>query len=61
MLAVARSAIRRGRLLPLSFFDPLAGGHPNDPFRMTGLVLGQSREDVKACEAELSATGLGSV
>ncbi len=61
MLAIARPAVRHGRLLPLTFFDPVAGGHPTDPPRMTGLVLGHSRQDVLACESELSGAGLGTI
>lgn len=58
MIAAARSAVRRGKLLPLATFDPQAAGFPDQPVQLSGLVLGDSREDIRAVEAEFSLDGL---
>lgn len=52
------AAIHKGVFLPLSSYDPEVGGHPKTRPRMTGLILGKTREEVKKHEHELSAMGL---
>lgn len=59
LIAAARQAVRRGGLIPLGCFDPEAGGHAPQPPRLSGLVVGESEQDVAAQEAELAAAGLG--
>ena len=58
LLNSAYAAIRKGIFLPLSSYDPGVGGYPRARPRMTGLILGNTREEVKEHERELSTMGL---
>jgi hypothetical protein len=58
LIAVSRHAVRRGRLIPLNFFDPVAAGYPGQSARLRGLVVGSSRSDVLAVESQLASEGL---
>jgi len=58
LLSSAYVAIHKGIFLPLSSYDPDVGGHPKARPRMTGLILGNTREEVKEHERELSTLGL---
>jgi len=58
LLEVAQSAADRRVFLPLSTFDPEAGGYPGSPAKITGLILGDSREEVEEIMVELEAEGL---
>jgi L-aspartate-L-methionine ligase len=58
LIAAARSALRRGRLLPLATFDPQAAGIHDQRARIVAIVLGDSRDDIRAIEAEFSSQGL---
>jgi hypothetical protein len=46
------------RLIPLNFFDADAAGYPGRPARSRSLVVGSSREEVLATEAELAEIGI---
>lgn len=54
----AYAAIHKGIFLPFSSYDPEAGGYPRTRPRMTGLILGNTREEVEEHERELSTMGL---
>ena len=54
---VAQGAVRRGTLLPLGFYDPEAGDM-GGLARMSGLLLGESREAVAAENHRLIIEGL---
>ena len=58
MLNAAYTALGRGLLLPLNSYDPAAGGRPDAPLRMAGLVIGGSRDEVREREGELATLGL---
>jgi hypothetical protein len=42
----------------LSLFDPAAAGYANKPVSLQALVLGSSRAEVLAIEAEIAACGI---
>lgn len=46
MLDVTYDAMHKGFLIPLGSYDPDAGGFPQTPPRLTGLVLGNSRAEI---------------
>ena len=52
-----RDALARGILLPLSAYDP-RGGDALAPPRLTGLLLGQTRDEVLQHEKALALAGL---
>jgi len=54
----AYAALHKGIFLPLSSYDPEVGGYPRARPRMTGLILGKTREEVEEHERELSTMGL---
>lgn len=58
LLKAAYTALARDILLPLNSYDPTAGGEVEAPPRLSGLLLGRSREEVTECERELAALGL---
>jgi len=58
LLKSAYAAIHKGVFLPLSSYDPEGGGYPKARPRMTGLILGKTREKVEEHERELSTMGL---
>ena len=47
--------VQGSRIVPLNLFDPVIAGHPNKPPSVQALILGSSREDALALEAELAA------
>lgn len=49
--------VREQRLLPLAIFDPAGTSHDGAPFRLTTLVLGDTREDVAQYERFLLQQG----
>lgn len=57
LAGTAREFIRRGLLVPLALFDPNAAGYPDAPAVLQALVVGASRNDVLATEAEIGAAG----
>lgn len=52
------ASMHKGIFLPLSSYDPEVGGHPKTRPRLTGLILGETREEVEEHERELSSMGL---
>jgi hypothetical protein len=58
LAAAGRGAVDREQLVPLSIFDAVAAGYPNQPPILRALVLGASKEEVVAIEAELAASGI---
>jgi hypothetical protein len=58
LLNSAYAAMHKGVFLPLSSYDPEVGGYPRTRPRMTGLILGETREEVEEHECELSTMGL---
>lgn len=58
MLLLIRRWMNRGRLVPLSAFDPLAAGLPSERPRFSGLLLGESIADIARLEQEMAASGL---
>jgi len=58
LAAAARVAVDREQLIPLSLFDAVAAGYPNQPPILRALVLGASQDEVMAIEAELAVAGL---
>ncbi|MDD5557385.1 MAG: ATP-grasp domain-containing protein [bacterium] len=57
MLDAVYTAMGRGILLPLSSYDPVAGGHSRTQPRLKCLVLGATREEVRERERELAGMG----
>ena len=56
MLAEAiRPQVESGRVIPLNLFDPEAAGHAGKPGSMQALIVGMSRDEVRAAEAEIEA------
>jgi hypothetical protein len=58
LLSSVYTAMHKGVFLPLSSYDPEAGGYSRTRPRMTGLILGKTREEAEEHERELSAMGL---
>ncbi len=58
LFPAARRAIAAGLILPLGVFDPAAIGRTKLRPGLRGLVLGDSRKDVRRREAELARLGL---
>jgi hypothetical protein len=58
LLSSVYTAIHKGVFLPLSSYDPEVGGYPRTRPRMTGLILGKTREEAEEHERELSVMGL---
>ena len=58
LVSVARSALRTGKLIPLSAFHAEVAGYSGQPSRLTALVVGQSRAETQRIETELAAAGL---
>lgn len=58
LAAAARRAMAKGLILPISAFDPSAIGAPEAHPHVRGLVLGDSRRDVRRREVELAGMGL---
>ena len=54
---VVQNAVKRGSLLPLGFYDPEAGDM-GGLARVSGLLLGESREAVQEESRRLSSEGL---
>ena len=50
-----RTFVTSGRLVPLNLFDSGAARYPGKPASVQALVLGSSRADVLAAEAEIAA------
>ncbi len=53
-----RPYVESGHIVPLSLFDPAAAGYESKPASVQALVLGSSREEVLAIEAEIAAGGI---
>jgi hypothetical protein len=53
LASLLRPHVAGGRLVPLNFFDPAAAGYSNSPSSVQTLVLGSSRAEVLAIEADL--------
>jgi hypothetical protein len=58
LVEAARTAFRRGWLIPLGAFDAEAAGHPAERSRLSALVVGESEKDAHRIETELAARGL---
>jgi hypothetical protein len=58
LFAVAAAAVERGDLVPLAAYDPEAEPQREAPARLSGLLVGASREEVLARERRLAAEGL---
>jgi L-aspartate-L-methionine ligase len=58
LIAAARSALRKGWLIPLTTLDSETAGHRGQPSRLSALVIGESEEDARRIEAELAPNGL---
>jgi hypothetical protein len=58
LLSALHAALRRGVFLPLGIFHPQAAGYESEPPRISGVILGESEQDVGRIEAELTTQGL---
>jgi len=58
LLNSAYTAIHKDIFLPFSSYDLETGGYPKARPRMTGLILGKTREEAEEHERELSTMGL---
>jgi hypothetical protein len=58
MLDIIYKAMGKGMLLPLCSYDPEAGGFPQSNSRLTGMIIGRSRDEVLEKERELASMGL---
>jgi hypothetical protein len=58
LLAVTRSVLRAGNLIPLATFDATAAGRAGQPSRLSALIIGESEAGAHRVEAELASRGL---
>jgi hypothetical protein len=58
MALIARGAVARGQMIPMSLFDAEAAGHRGGVSILRALVLGPDRDAILAIESELAAAGL---
>jgi hypothetical protein len=58
MALIARGAVARGQMIPMSLFDAEAAGHRGGASILRALVLGPDRDAILAIESELAAAGL---
>jgi hypothetical protein len=58
LVAIARTAQRSGRLIPLASLDTTLSAHVGRPARLSALVVGDSKAEAHQVEADLAASGL---
>ncbi|WP_212772491.1 ATP-grasp domain-containing protein [Polycladomyces abyssicola] len=59
MIRVVRQKMEKGRLIPLSIYDPKASPYRDAQGYLSGLLLGDSREDVDHLNEQLILEGIG--